>query len=315
MNKKSNIIVTGGMGFIGYEIVQAYINQGYKVFVIDNCSNLLVSKKLINFEFFPTDLRDKKKIESIISSVKPEIINHHAAHIDVNNSLINPGFDAENNILTTINLLEASRRFVKKFIFSSSGGAVYDPSKPEPFTENSRIAPSNPYGIAKASCEQYIRLYSQLNHFQSLIFRYSNVYGPTQIHNKYRGVIIKFATQILNKEPVTIDGDGKQSRDFVYIDDVVRANLLALDFETDSAIFNIGSGKKSSMIQILEILTEKSSSELQISFTQKSPGVTSNCLDISLARTKLEYSPIFSLEKGLSDLMLQLPILLKKIEA
>ena len=232
------ILLTGGAGFIGSWVCDYLIREGHEIMIVDNLSTGLVSNVPENAEFFECDIRNKEALQKLFSEFKPDYVDHHAAQINVRASVDDPSYDAEVNILGTLNLLELSRMHdVKKFIFASSGGAIYGEPESLPADENTQPAPISPYGISKYSIEKYLYYYSRIYGLDYVCLRYANVYGPRQNPEGEAGVISIFCTKILNDEPCLIYGDGTQTRDYVFVTDVADANLKAIN--GPAGIYNI----------------------------------------------------------------------------
>jgi len=248
------ILVTGGAGFIASHIVDAYIEKGHNVVVIDNLSSGRIENLNKKAKFYEIDIRDKK-IEEIFKKEKVDVINHHAAQIDVRKSVADPIFDADINIMGTLNLLENSRKYgIKKFIFASSGGVMYGECETPP-DENYPAFPLSPYGISKKVIEDYLRFYKFAYNLNFTVFRYGNVYGPRQDPHGEAGVVAIFSKAMLNNKEVFIFGDGKQIRDYINVFDIVRANLITLE-EGDGEIFNLGTGNSISVNELFNYLKE-----------------------------------------------------------
>lgn len=295
----SKIMVTGGAGFIGSHIVDRYINEGNEVIVIDDLST--GKKENINPQarFHLIDIRDKG-MEAIFEKERPEIVNHHAAQMDVRRSTENPAFDADVNIIGTINLLENSVKYgVKRFIFASSGGAIYGEQKDFPAGEEHHQFPLSPYGVSKLSGEKYIHYYNKNFGLRYISLRYSNVYGPRQNPEGEAGVVAIFIGRLLKgKEPV-INGDGEQTRDYVYVDDVVEANISATRSETEGQ-FNIGTGIETSVNKILSNLIDITKVDIKgIHGPPKKGEQRISVLDCSKAIKSLGWKPKVTLEEGL----------------
>lgn len=293
-----NILVTGGCGFIGSHIVDAYIDLGHSVWVIDNLStgdikNLNPKAKLIEIDITNSD------IEKIFKQVKLDAINHHAAQINVRTSVSDPVFDAKVNILGSLNLITlAVKHHVKRFIFASSGGTVYGEPSQLPITEEFSINPSSPYGISKATTEKYLTLYANMDDLDYVILRYSNVYGPRQISKSEAGVISIFIEHILKHEECTIFGDGNQTRDYVYVGDVVTANTAALDCKAD--VFNIGTGIETKVNDLVDILTDITNHDIPHKHNDPRSGeVLRNVLDNGKAISIIKWQPRISLKQGI----------------
>jgi UDP-glucose 4-epimerase len=250
------ILVTGGAGFIGSNIADAYIEKGHDVVIIDNL--YMGNKKNVNpkAKFIEMDICDKS-IADIFKNEKFDAINHHAAQIDVRKSVSDPVFDASVNILGSVNLLQnAVESGVKKFIFSSSGGTVYGDQQVFPADESHPEYPISQYGVAKLAFEKYLFTYKYLYGIEYVALRYANVYGPRQNPHGEAGVIAIFCNKLLKSEKCVINGDGKQTRDYVFVKDVVQANLLALEYK-GSGSFNVGSGIETDVNTIFRIIAGK----------------------------------------------------------
>jgi UDP-glucose 4-epimerase len=235
------ILVTGGAGFIGSHIVDVFVAAGHQVAVVDN----LNTGKLANLNpaasFFQVDIRDAAGLAQVFEQVQPEVISHQAALADVRGSLREPDTYAEVNVIGSIRLLEAARQHgVRKVLYASTGGAVYGEPEYVPVREDHAINPLDPYGASKHAVEHYLFLYRHNYGLDYASLRYPNVYGPRQDPHGEAGVVAIFTGKMLAGEPCTINGDGTQQRDFVYVGDVARANLLAAS--NGSGIYNIGSG-------------------------------------------------------------------------
>jgi UDP-glucose 4-epimerase len=263
--RKMKILVTGGAGFIGSQVVDAYVAEGHQVIIIDN----LVTGKRRNLNqqarFYQMDIRDPS-VEKVFAQERPEVISHHAAQMDVRKSVQDPLADADTNILGMLNLLEKARLFgVKRFIFASSGGAIYgdQPEGSPSASEDDPLHPMSAYGAAKASGELYLNFYHIVHGLNYMALRYGNVYGPRQDPFGEAGVVAIFIKNLLGGHPPVINGDGLQTRDYVFVEDVVRANLLALAPNVSGSI-NIGTGIGKNVIELFEELrnlTGRSASE------------------------------------------------------
>lgn len=250
------ILVTGGAGFIGSNVVDAYIEAGHEVAILDNLSTGKKENLNSKAKFFEADLRDKN-LSSVIAEFSPDIINHHAAQIDVRKSVTDPVYNAEVNDIGALNLLEAAvSNNVKKFVFASTGGAIYgEVEKKGGADEKHPQEPISPYAITKRTTELYLHAYHVNRGLKYTVLRYGNVYGPRQDPLGEAGVIAIFCGRMLEGKECTIYGDGKQLRDYVYVGDVAQANLLALD-KGDNQIFNIGTGKGTSVNDLYLTLKE-----------------------------------------------------------
>ena len=293
------ILVIGGAGFIGSHIVDLLIDKGHKVVVVDdlrtgNKENLDSKAKLYELDM------TKKELESVFVTEKPDMVCHQAAQVNVRISLKDPLADAYNNILGTINILECCKRHnVKKIVYASSGGARYGEPDEIPCKESHKIMPLSPYGISKHTAEHYVKLYSKLYGFDYNIVAYSNVYGPRQDPKGEAGVIALFLDWAMNDKECTIFGDGEQTRDYVYVGDVARANVLALEKETKSKNFNIGTGKLISVNDLFNMIKKivgQGSSKHENALAGEVRDIALNC---SLAKKELSWESEMSIEDGL----------------
>jgi UDP-glucose 4-epimerase len=249
------ILVTGGAGFIGSNVADAFITAGHQVAIVDNLTTGKKENLNSKAEFFPVDIRDAC-LSEVINEFVPDVIAHLAAQIDVRKSVSDPVFNAEVNELGTLNLLGAAvQNKVGKIIFSSTGGAIYgEVTEKAGADENHPQEPISPYAITKRSVEMYLYAYWKLYGLKSTILRYGNVYGPRQDPLGEAGVIAIFCGKMRKGEAPTIYGDGKQLRDYVYVEDVAQANLLALD-KAAGEIINIGVGQGTSVNELFSILS------------------------------------------------------------
>jgi len=293
------ILVTGGAGFIGSHIVDAYIEAGHEVTIVDNLSTGSLENVNPKAKFFKMDIGDSK-LEEIFQLGKFDIVNHHAAQIDVRVSVSNPTFDAKVNILGSLKLYEYSVKYnVKKIIFASSGGTVYGEQKYFPADENHPLQPCSPYGISKLTNEYYLNFYKSVYGVDFVALRYSNVYGPRQNPNGEAGVVAIFTKRMLTGEPAIINGDGTATRDYVYISDVVRANIFALEGNV-SGSFNISTGVETDVNTIFRKLKEITGSNLQEVYGPAKPGeLQRNCLSYDKFQKLTGWKPEVDLTSGL----------------
>ncbi len=295
------ILVTGGAGFIASHIVDTYINLGHKVVVVDNLSS--GKKEFVNkkAKFYKIDIRDRKKISKVFGEEKPEVINHHAAQISVRNSVEDPLNDAQINILGLLNLLEEGKKIgVKKIIFASSGGVVYGEAEKIPTPETYfPLRPLSPYGVTKLSSEYYLNFYWQTYKIPFFALRYSNVYGPRQNPHGEAGVVAIFSLKLLKGEIPTINGDGLQTRDYIFVGDVVRANAACLK-STKMGAFNIGTGIETNVVDIYENIKKIIGVKLKAKFgPSKSGEQKRSCLNTTFALKSLGWKAEVNLKEGL----------------
>lgn len=242
------VVVTGGAGFIGSHIADAYADRGWRVVVIDNLTTGHRGNVNPRAELHVADVRDAA---AIIAKVRPDLISHHAAQVDVRKSVADPAEDAEINVVASLRLLQAAvDARVKRFIFASSGGAIYGEPVSAPQTEEHVLRPMSPYGCAKLAVEQYMNYYREVQGLSTVALRYANVYGPRQSSRGEAGVVAIFADRMLRGEPVTINGRGDQTRDFVYVGDVVAANMAVSERDDLSGAFNVGTGVETSINEL-----------------------------------------------------------------
>lgn len=248
------ILVTGGAGFIASHVVDLYLANGYEVVIIDDLSTGRVSNINPAATFYKIDIRNPQVAE-IFEKEKPDVVCHHAAQIDVRRSVAEPLFDADVNILGSLNLIECAKRYqVKRFIYISSGGAVYGEPEYLPCDEAHPVNPICQYGASKHTVEHYLYMYNTNYGLPYTVLRYPNVYGPRQDPKGEAGVVAIFTGLMLAGKQVVINGDGEQERDFVYVGDCAMANLLALKAGDDSGIYNLGSKIGTNVNQIFEAL-------------------------------------------------------------
>jgi UDP-glucose 4-epimerase len=293
------IVVTGGAGFIASHIVDAYIQLNHEVYVIDDMSMGQNRNLNSNAKVYTLDIADPKA-GRLIAEIKPHVLNHHAAQMDVRRSVADPTFDARVNIVGFINLLEACKDAgVKRVIFSSSGGAVYGDREPIPATEAHETLPLSPYGVSKLTGELYLGYYHMAFGLPYVALRYANVYGPRQSTKGEAGVVAIFISQLLAGKNPVINGDGQQTRDYVFVGDVVRANIAALDSDFVGAV-NIGTGKETDVVTLCKLLREGVGSEVKAVHGPAKPGEQRrSCLERSLASEVLGWRPEVALEEGL----------------
>ncbi len=295
------VLVTGGAGFIGSHVVAAFLGDGHEVAVVDNLSSGKRANVPPGVPLYEVDIRDADGLGRVFATVKPDVLDHHAAQIDVRRSMQDPGLDADINLLGTIRLLECCRAHgTRKVIFASSGGAIYGDVRESP-TEASAPAPLSPYGVSKLCAEQYLDLYRRSYGMQCCALRYSNVYGPRQDPLGEGGVVSVFLRRMLSGRSATIFGDGEQTRDFVYAEDVARANLLVALTDI-SGVINISTGQQTTVNALYSMLARMVGFAGEPQRAPERPGeVRISSLDASLAERVLGWQPAKTLEQGLED--------------
>jgi UDP-glucose 4-epimerase len=297
------ILVTGGAGFIGSHLVDALIEKGHKVVVIDNLST--GKKENINkkAKFYKIDICSPK-IGEIFKKEKPEIVFHLAAQINIRKSVENPLMDAKTNILGSLNVLENCKKYkIKKIIFASSAG-VYGEAKILPTPEDHPVNPDSPYRIAKLTIENYLKFYKENFGLKFISLRFSNVYGPRQDPKGEAGVVAIFIEKLLKGERPTIFGNGNQTRDFIFVEDAVSACLKAMEYKGKKEIFNIGTGIETSINKLYEIISKLLKAKIKPKYApEKSGDLKRSCLDISFAKKELKWEPKYNLENGLRTMI------------
>lgn len=297
------IVVTGGAGFIGSHVVDAYCEAGHEVTVIDNLST--GREEFVNSKaaLIQADITDKDRIQEILLELQPEVINHHAAHIQVGNSVKNPQFDAENNILGLLNIMEVAKQMgVKKVIMASTGGAMYG-NKQTPFSEEMKEEPLSPYGVSKRAGELYLNYYHEQYGIPYVVLRYANVYGPRQNPHGESGVIAIFSEMIAQGKSPVVNGDGSHTRDYVFVMDVVKANLAALQTQFVGPV-NIGTSREISTLDVFRSVVAEFNANIPESHGPERPGeqVTS-ALSYKRATEVLGWEPSISFEDGVKQVV------------
>lgn len=295
-----NILVTGGAGFIGSHVVDAYIAQGHSVAIVDNLSTGKEKNLNPRARFYCLDIRGAG-LEEVFLRERPEAVNHHAAQIDVRRSVQDPLFDAETNILGMLHLLEICLRHgAKRFLFASSGGAIYgDPAPGCAGREEDPLRPMSPYGVAKAAGELYLHYYRLVHGMDAVALRYANVYGPRQDPLGEAGVVAIFTEKLLSGAQPVINGDGLQTRDYVYVEDVAAANCLALASGI-SGSFNIGTGVEKNVNELFDVLRALTGSPAaEVHGPAKAGEQKRSVLDWAKSRAELGWQPRIAFEEGL----------------
>ncbi len=295
------VLVTGGAGFIGSHLVDALLAAGHETITIDN----LVTGERDNIHpdvrFYEADIRDADAVNALFARERPEVLIHEAAQLDVRRSVADPGYDADVNIVGTLRLLQAGHEHgLQKVLFASSGGAIYGNTAVMPTPETNPTAPISPYGVSKLSIEHYLHYYHEVHGLPYVALRYANVYGPRQNPHGEAGVIAIFAERLLRGESATIYGDGENTRDYVYVSDVVAANLAALASDKVGA-YNVGTGVETTVNTIfrqINTLTEVGAEERH--GEAKAGEQRSSCLNTEKARADFGWQPRVGLDEGLT---------------
>lgn len=295
------IVVTGGAGFIASHVVDAYVAAAHEVVVVDNLSSGVETQVNPKAKFIKADVTDKVAIQKIIADERPEVINHHAAHIQVGNSVKNPQFDAEVNIIGILNIMEAAKNIpIKKMLFASTGGAMYG-NKPTPFNEDMKEEPVSPYGVSKRSSELYLNYYYEQYKIPYTVLRYANVYGPRQNPHGESGVIAIFSEMISQGKKPVINGDGTHTRDYVFISDVVKANVLALTTSYIGAL-NIGTDREISTNDVFRAVVAEFGVDMTEEHGPERPGEQeTSSLSYKRAKNILGWEPTVTFEEGVKQ--------------
>jgi UDP-glucose 4-epimerase len=287
------ILVTGGAGFIGSHTVDALLAEKHRVFVVDNLSTGFRKNVNPKAVFQKADFADFKKVEVLLKKIKPDAIFHLAAQMDVRKSVEDPLFDAKNNILVSFNLIRLAQKYnVKKFVFSSTGGATYGDTDLRPTSETFREVPLSPYGIAKMTVDRFLEYCRLVHNFNYTSLRYANVYGPRQNPHGEAGVVAIFLNKMLANEQPTINGSGKQTRDYIFVKDVVRANLLALKNLRKTGVFNVGTGIETDVNKLFHAINENFQNRFKEAHGPAKQGEQmTSCLDFSKIKKEFGWTP------------------------
>ncbi len=302
-----NVLVTGGAGFIGSHVADAYLADGDRVWVVDDLSSGREANVPAEAEFQRMAIGDPA-LDRLFDTVQFDVVSHHAAQIDVRVSVTDPRKDARINIDGLLNVLENARRLRSRVVYVSSGGVVYGEPAERPTPENAPKVPESPYGVTKLAGEQYLYYYARIHGLEYVALRYSNVYGPRQDPHGEAGVVAIFCQRILAGRPLTIFGDGEQTRDYVYVGDVVAANMLASRLDLgppgtvlDTRAYNVGTGAETSVVQLARELMGAAGREVPLEHAEARPGeVRHSALDVSKLRAA-GWSPATPLRDGLKN--------------
>ena len=289
-------LVTGGAGFIGSHVADALLARGDEVTILDDLSNGKRENVPDGARLVEGDIRDPA---ATFAEARPEAVFHLAAQADVRVSVARPDHDADVNVLGTVRVLEAAREHGAQVVFSSTGGAIYGECE-EPATEDKKLEPLAPYGTSKLAGEQYLATYNRLHGTRHVSLRYGNVYGPRQDPHGEAGVVAIFFSRLAEGETPKVFGDGTQTRDYVFVGDVVRATLAAR--ERDGGVYNVGTGRETSVNELLELCVRVAGKEVEPEFAPARPGeLQRSVLDPSRAVDELGWRPERSLEDGLRE--------------
>lgn len=298
----SKILVTGGAGFIGSHVVDLFISNGYEVVIVDDLSTGRASNLNPAAKFYQMDIRNPR-LREVFEAERPDYVSHHAAQMDVRRSVVQPLFDADVNILGSINVIECAKEFnVKHFVYISSGGAAYGEPEVLPCDEMHPVNPICQYGASKHTVEHYLYMYHVNYGLEYTVLRYPNVFGPRQDPHGEAGVVAIFTGKMLLGEPVTINGDGEQTRDFVFVGDCAYGNYLAVTVDHPAGIYNLGWGRPTSINEIFTNLAVITNYTQPAAHAPAKVGETRHIyLNADKAKRDLGWAPTISLEDGLRE--------------
>jgi UDP-glucose 4-epimerase len=293
------VLLTGGAGFIGSHVAGDLLGRGHEVAVVDDLSAGRRENIPGGAQFYEADIRSG--CGEIFEAFEPEVLCHQAAQMDVRRSVREPDFDAEVNILGTVRLLQNCAEYgVGKVVFASTGGAIYGEQQLLPAPEDHPLNPLSPYGVSKLACERYMYYYHVQFGLPYVALRYANVYGPGQDPHGEAGVVAIFCGNLAQGKTSTINGGGEQTRDYVYVGDVARANVLALESQVPSGAYNIGTGVETSVNRLYDLLREISARELPPEHGPSKPGEQlRSCVDPSLAGRTFDWYAQTEIHAGL----------------
>ncbi|HKR79055.1 MAG TPA: NAD-dependent epimerase/dehydratase family protein [Nitrospira sp.] len=293
------VLVTGGAGFIGSHLVDRLVLEGHEAVVVDNLAT--GKRRNINraARFYKMDIQSWR-LERVFRNERPNVVMHLAAQMDVRKSVEDPMFDAQVNVLGTLNVLQqAVKHGVRKVVFSSSGGAIYGEQEAYPAPETHVTRPLSPYGLSKLCGEQYLSYFQRVSGLQAVSLRYANVYGPRQDPEGEAGVVAIFIQKMLNNEQAVINGNGRQTRDFVFVDDVVEANLAMMGQETQGT-YNVGTGVETSINDLFRILVQHTGSNCkEVHGPSKKGEQARSVIDNTKLRHEVSWEPKADLSEGL----------------
>ncbi len=295
------VLLTGGAGFIGSHVADRLLARGHEVAIVDDLSSGKKENIPKGAIFYEQDIRDR--CADIFEEFEPDALSHQAAQMDVRRSVREPAFDADVNIIGTLKLLENCVRYgVKRVVFASTGGAIYGEQREFPAPEDHPLYPASPYGISKLAGEHYLRFYGTQYGLPYVALRYANVYGPRQDPHGEAGVVAIFSGNLAAGHASTINGTGEQTRDYVYVEDVAQANVLALEGDPPSGAYNVGTGIETSVNELYEILRRASDRDLPPSHGPAKPGEQlRSSVDPTRAARTLGWHPEVKLATGLEE--------------
>lgn len=294
------VLVTGGAGFIGSHLVDRLIQEGHQVVVVDNLSTGKKKNLHKDAKFYKMDILSDR-LERVFQKEKPEVVSHHAAQMDVRRSVADPTFDAQSNIIGLLNLLEcAVKNGTRRVVFASSGGAIYGEQQLFPASEQHPTRPLSPYGVSKLASEHYLYYYQSVCGLEYTALRYSNVYGPRQDPFGEAGVVAIFTQKLLKGEQPIINGNGMQTRDYVFVEDVIEANMAVIHGQINDT-FNVGTGKETSVNQLFRYLLDITAAKVkEIHGPEKKGEQVRSSLDYQKIHKTLEWEPRVPLQEGLT---------------
>lgn len=297
------ILITGGAGFIGSQVADKFIEKGHEVAIIDNLSTGFKGNLNPEAKFYEVDLENAEDVRRAINEFQPEVINHHAAQVDVRKAIEDPVMDAKKNILGGLNLLQAALdQKVQKFIYANSGGAGYGDPDPSdlPCKESTPIKPISPYGVTKMCFEMYLHYAHVVHSLNYVSLRYPNVFGPRQTFGEAGVVAIFTHLMVINEQP-TIFGDGSSTRDYCFVGDIVAANLLALESNQVAGAYNVGTGQETSVSKVFEVIKSATNYQGDPIYANPRLGeIQRIVLDSSKIQQELGWKPSVTFEEGIA---------------
>ncbi|MGI6103465.1 MAG: NAD-dependent epimerase/dehydratase family protein [Patescibacteria group bacterium] len=294
------VLVTGGAGFIGSHIAEAYLRRGDQVAILDDLSTGRRRNIPTEAQLYQGNIADRAFVRNAVEAWQPELINHHAAHISVSESVREPDRSAEVNVIGSINVFEAARLVgVHRIVVASTGGALYGEATVRPTPETAPTVPLSPYGLGKLAMEQFLEYYRVVYGIETVVLRYANVYGPRQGGSAETGVVATFVKLAMNGQIPTVFGDGTQTRDYVFVSDVVSANLAAS--ERGSGAYNIGTGTETTVLEVFDAVRQVLDWAVSPVFAAPRTGeVLHSALDASRARAEFAWAPRVEFSEGVA---------------